>query len=212
MKQNNIKTILTICTAILMMTACSNNNPRVPADLQQKLDSIRALEQLERLRAQGINLDENASPMQQFYDSLAIQPLPLVYSADYVSELPNYQTVPQSLAQLMNFGGRLSTKAIALPETTSLRLMIVAADAGDNQYTLWLYSLSSDFFPADKLCIYTPTKFIRKTGETQRREFSITSEYEIFLTKFTYGLDYKTERQWLFTIDELLHFKEWKEE
>lgn len=210
MKKYNIKTILTISAAIVLMTACNNNNQQVPADLQHKLDSIRALEQLELLRAQGINLDENASPMQQFYDTLAIQPLPLRFSADYVSELPNYQTVPLSLAQLMNFEGRLSSKAIALPETTSLRLMILAADGGDNQYTLWLYSLGPDFFPVDKLCLYTPTKQVCKDGEPLMTEFSITSDYEIFLTTVT--ADHKTERQRLFTVDELLHFKEWKQE
>jgi len=202
------KSVFVIGMAIMMISAC--NNARVPANLQQKLDSVKALEQLELLRAQGITVGQEVNPLQEFYDSLAIQPLPLQYSDNYIAELPNYQTVPQPLVQLMNFEGRVSTKAIALPETASLRLMLLAGNDGDNRVSLWLYTLGSDYYPVDKINLYRPVQNSIKADEMLSTEFSITSDYEVFLT--TYKADHKKNSQRLFTVDELLHFKEWKTE
>lgn len=205
--KTNLWNSLVLGAALMAMTACNNARVPAPADLQRKLDSVMALEQVERLRAQGINVGEEVSPMVAFYDSLAIQPLPLRFSADYVAELPNYQTVPLPIVQQMNFEGRVSTKAIALPETSTLRLMIVAGDDGDNRVTLWLYSLGADCFPVDRLCLYSPDRQLRLGSESLTTEFTITSDYEVYLT--TYTTDHKTERQRVFTVDALLHFEEW---
>ena len=71
-----------------------------------KLDSIQRLEAKERLAAQGIHLDREVSPVQLFYDSLEIQPLPIRYSEEYVTGLPNYKTVPAELASFMGLEGR----------------------------------------------------------------------------------------------------------
>ena len=206
--KTNVKCFLVVTAVLMVFSACRQSG--VPANLQEKLDSVRALEQLELLRAQGINPGEEADPLREFYDSLAIQPLPLQFSEEYVKELPNYQTVPAELVQLLNFEGRVSTKAIALPETASLRLMLLAGIDSDNSVSLWLYSLGADYFPVDKLNLYWPVRKQFKDNKTLTTEFSITSDYEVFLTTFTE--DHKTERQRLFTVDETLLFKEWKTE
>lgn len=183
-----------------------------PELLQQKLDSIRRLENKERLAAQGINLDREVSPLQIFYDSLGIQPLPLRYSEDYVSTLPNYKTVPAELASFMGLEGRIEPKAISLPETAGTRLMILAADEGDGLYSLWLYSLDDDYMPADKLCLYATSKEEAKANldaepEDQLiQDFVITSDYEIRLTDYTGKL--KAEAQRVFHIDPSRHFIE----
>lgn len=200
--KRNVLIIIAVAAAV-MLSSC--RNPQVPANLQEKLDSIKTLEQLEQLRAQGISLEE-ASPMQQFYDSLAVQALPLSYSEDYVAMLPNYQPVPQALVQLMNFEGRMNPMAIALPETISKRLMILAADEGDGRYSLWLYVLDSEYFPTDKLCLYSPKRQAQEPDDQSTMEFSITSAYEIFLT--TYTADHKTKRQRLFVINDAQKFVE----
>ncbi len=59
-----------------------NSGRLSPQALQQKLDSIARLESKERLEAQGIHLDRDVSPIQLFYDSLGIQPLPVRYTQD----------------------------------------------------------------------------------------------------------------------------------
>ena len=183
-----------------------------PAELQHKLDSIQRLEAKEKLAAQGINLDREVSPVQLFYDSLDIQPLPLRYSEDYMATLPNYKVVPAELASFMGLEGRVEPKAISLPETAGARLMILAADEGDNLYSLWLYSLDDEYMPVDKLCLYATNKEEAKANleadpEDQLiQDFVITSDYEVRLTDYTGK--FKAEVQRVFHIDPSRHFSE----
>ena len=99
---------------VVLLTACGNKQMS-PTDMQQKLDSIARLETIEQLEMQGIHIGKDVSPIQLFFDSLNIQPLPVRYSDDYVKYLPNYTSVPYELVKFMNFEGRTDPKAIALP-------------------------------------------------------------------------------------------------
>jgi len=196
MKTNIWKYGLFVLTA---WTLASCGGRRSEVDLQQKLDSIRRLEQIEQLKLQGIEL-ESANPFQMFFDSLAIQPLPLRSSADYVKYLPNFQEVPGEIFDMMGFEGRISPKAITLPETLGARLMLIASDATDGEHSLWIYSINDDYMPVDKLQLYKP----RHKSETDLEQpmesgFSITSDYQICI--FEYTSDNKIKSQKMFTID-----------
>ena len=185
-----------LLTVLVLLTACKNKQMS-PEEMQHKLDSIARLENIERLKAQGIDLSREISPVQLFYDSLNIQPLPLRFSDDYVKYLPDYKVVPAELASYMGLEGRMEPKAISLPETAGTRLMILAADEGDNLYSLWLYSLDKEeakenemASPEDKLI----------------QDFVITSDYEIRLTDYTGK--YQAEIQKVYHIDPSRHFTE----
>lgn len=200
-----------LLTMLLLLTACKNRQMS-PEEMQHKLDSIARLENIERLKAQGIDLEREVSPVQLFYDSLNIQPLPIRFSEEYVKYLPDYKTVPAELASYMGLEGRIEPKAISLPETAGTRLMILAADEGDNLYSLWLYSLDSEYMPVDKLCLYSTSKEEAKENEIANPEdkliqdFVITSDYEIRLTD--YNGKYKAEIQKVYHIDPSRHFTE----
>lgn len=200
-----------LLTVLVLLTACKNKQMS-PEEMQHKLDSIARLENIERLKAQGIDLSREISPVQLFYDSLNIQPLPLRFSDDYVKYLPDYKVVPAELASYMGLEGRMEPKAISLPETAGTRLMILAADEGDNLYSLWLYSLDSEYMPVDKLCLYATSKEEAKENEMASPEdkliqdFVITSDYEIRLTDYTGK--YQAEIQKVYHIDPSRHFME----
>lgn len=200
-----------LLTVLVLLTACKNKQMS-PEEMQYKLDSIARLENVERLKAQGIDLSREISPVQLFYDSLNIQPLPLRFSDDYVKYLPDYKVVPAELASYMGLEGRMEPKAISLPETAGTRLMILAADEGDNLYSLWLYSLDSEYMPVDKLCLYATSKEEAKENEMASPEdkliqdFVITSDYEIRLTDYTGK--YQAEIQKVYHIDPSRHFTE----
>lgn len=204
-----IITIGLFVITVMSLSACKNKQMS-PEEMQHKLDSIARLENVERLKAQGINLDGDANPVKVFYDSLNIQPLPIRYSEDYVKYLPEYKNVPAELASYMGLEGRIEPKAISLPETAGTRLMILAADEGDNLYSLWLYSLDSDYMPVDKLCLYATSKEEAKENEIADPEdkliqdFVVTSDYEIRLTDYTGR--YKAEIQKIYHIDPSRHF------
>ena len=185
------------------------------AQMQQKLDSIARLENLEQLEARGIHLNKDVSPIQLFFDSLNIQPLPIRYSDEYVKYLPNYKSVPYELVSFMNLEGRTDPKAIALPETAGTRMVILAADEGDGLYSLWLYSLDTDYLPTDKLCLYATNKEEQKENEDALPEdkliqdFVITSDYEIRLTDYTGK--YKAQMQKVYHVDMSRKFVEAEE-
>ena len=205
-----IRPFLLLLAAVLM-TACGNRRWS-DSQMQQKLDSIAKLENLEMLEAQGININKDISPIQLFFDSLNLQPLPIRYSEDYVKYLPNYKSVPYELVSFMDLEGRTEPKAIALPETAGTRMMILAADEGDGLYSLWLYSLDTDYLPVDKLCLYATSKEDKKVNDEALPEdkliqdFVITSDYEIRLTD--YSGKYKAEIQKVYHIDMSRKFTE----
>lgn len=205
-----IRPFLLLLAAVLV-TACGNRRWS-DSQMQQKLDSIAKLENLEMLEAQGININKDISPIQLFFDSLNLQPLPIRYSEDYVKYLPNYKSVPYELVSFMDLEGRTEPKAIALPETAGTRMMILAADEGDGLYSLWLYSLDTDYLPVDKLCLYATSKEDKKINDEALPEdkliqdFVITSDYEIRLTD--YSGKYKAEIQKVYHIDMSRKFTE----
>ena len=184
---------------VVMLAACGRKQMS-PVDMQKKLDSIARLETIEQLEMKGIHFGKDVSPIQLFFDSLNIQPLPVRYSADYVKYLPNYTSVPYELVKFMNFEGRTDPKAIALPETAGTRLMILAADEGDGLYSLWLYSLDDDYMPVDKLCLYATNKEEQKENELADPEdkliqdFVITSDYEVRLTDYSGKFEAEVQR------------------
>ena len=198
---------------LLSLSIVSCRNGSMSAEqMQHKLDSIAKIEAKENLEAQGIHLDREVSPVQLFYDSLGIQPLPIRYSEDYVRFLPGYKVVPAELASFMGLEGRIEPKAISLPETAGAKLMILAADEGDNLYSLWLYSLDDEYMPVDKICLYATSKEDAKENlesdpEDQLiQDFVVTSDYEVRLTD--YSGKYKAEVQRVFHIDPSRHFVE----
>ena len=198
-------------SGIVLLAACGNRQMS-PGEMQQKLDSIARLETIEQLEMQGIHIGKDVSPIQLFFDSLNIQPLPVRYSDEYVKYLPNYTSVPYELVRFMNFEGRTDPKAIALPESAGARMMILAADEGDGLYSLWLYSLDDDYMPVDKLCLYATSKEEQKENELADPEdkliqdFVITSDYEIRLTD--YSGKFKADVQKVYHVDMSRKFSE----
>lgn len=168
----------------VMLAACGNRRLS-PEVLQQKIDSVRALEATQQLKLQGLNMD-NVSPVVLLYDSLAIQPLPLCYTEDYVRYLPNFTFVPEAVLSFLELEGHESARAIALPETVGVRLVLLAADLPDGEYELWLYSLDEQCYPVDKILLYEPKHESedRLTVEGQQAYFSITSDYEICIKDY----------------------------
>ena len=196
--------------AVLLLSGCGNRRLS-PEVLQQKIDSVYALEKMEQLKSQGVKLGQT-SPFQLFYDSLAIQPLPMSYSEEYVNMLPNYQVVPQAIMTYLELEGRVEPKAIALPETLGTRLVLLAADVADGQYELWLYSLDTESYPVDKLLLYQP-QMVSETKITlppQETYFSITSNYEIRVVEYLDESDRQGQLS-TFVIDEDRMFVEKRE-
>ena len=202
----------------MMLLLCSCGGRSMSAEeMQQKLDSIRKIEVAERLAAQGINLEHSDNPLKQFYDSLALLPLPISYTEELVKYLPNFKPVPIEIAKALELEGNDKQKAISLPESLGARLMLLAADEVEEEnedgeveikYSLWLYSLGEDYLPVDKLCLYAideDEELYDFSSDEILQYFSITSDYEIHL------MDYSKEKkkartEEVFTLDAARNF------
>lgn len=188
--------------AVLMLGACGGQRKMSDADLAHKLDSVKALEIREKLALQGINLEESDNPLKMFYDSLDIQSLPISYSEDYVNFLPGFKPVPAEIVSYLNFEGN-HPKAITLTETLGARLLLLAADEREEEYSLWLYSLDDEYIPVDKLCLYAiedEEDDVSLDSERFIQYFSITSDYEIHLLDYS-GKTNKARLEEVYTID-----------
>ena len=184
-----MKQMTVILSIMLLLLSCGGRRQLSPEELSHKLDSLKSLEINEKLKLQGINLEESDNPLKQFYDSLNLQTLPISYTEDYVKFLPAFKPIPQEIIPFMDLQECNEPKAVCLPESLGAKLILIAVDEQPHLYSLWLYSLDDDFRPIDKLCLYAIED---KSDEIDPEEFiqyfSITSDYEIHL------LDYSPKR------------------
>ena len=204
-----MRQIVGLMMAVLLMAACGGRRMS-PEELQKKLDSVKAVEMKEKLALQGIDLESSGNVMKLFYDSLEIQPLPLSYNEDYIRMLPSYKLVPDEVVSYMNIVDCRHPKAISLPETIGAKLIIIAADETDGEYSLWLYSLDDDFFPVDKLCLFSvderePEEYTEINQEEFLQYFSITSDYMIRLMDYSKE-GYKARLEEIYEIDDSRKF------
>ncbi len=204
-----MRQIVGLMMAVLLMTACGGRRMS-PEELQKKLDSVKAVEMKEKLALQGIDLESSGNVMKLFYDSLEIQPLPLSYNEDYIRMLPSYKPIPDEVVSYMNIVDCRHPKAISLPETIGAKLIIIAADETDGEYSLWLYSLDDDYFPVDKLCLFSvderePEEYTEINQEEFLQYFSITSDYMIRLMDYSKE-GYKARLEEIYEIDDSRKF------
>ena len=181
-----MKQLTVILAMMLLLLSCGGRRQLSPEELSHKLDSLKSLEINEKLKLQGINLEESDNPLKQFYDSLNLQTLPISYTEDYVKFLPAFKPIPQEIIPFMDLQECNEPKAVCLPEGLGAKLILIAVDEQPHLYSLWLYSLDDDFIPIDKLCLYAIED---KSDEIDPEEFiqyfSITSDYEIHLLDYT---------------------------
>lgn len=193
----------------MIIVSCGGRKQMSPEEIAHKLDSVKALEIKEKLSLQGVDLEASDNPLKAFYDSLAMQTLPISYSEDFVRFLPGFSIVQPELVDYMNLGNGNDHKAACLPESVGARLILVAdlERSSDHVVGLWLYSLDEDCFPVDKLCLYAAEDKDDGLGmEKFVQYFSVTSDYEIHL------LDYSRTRQKMLSeeiyyIDASRHFQ-----
>ena len=190
-----MKQLTVILAMMLLLLSCGGRKQLSPEELSHKLDSLKSLEVNEKLKLQGINLEESDNPLKQFYDSLNLQTLPISYTEDYVKFLPAFKPIPQEIIPFMD-----------LQECNEPKAVCIAVDEQPHLYSLWLYSLDDDFRPIDKLCLYAIED---KSDEIDPEEFiqyfSITSDYEIHLLDYS-KKKYKANFEEVYYIDSSRNF------
>lgn len=196
-----MKQLTVILATTVLLLSCGGRRQLSPEELSHKLDSVKNLEINEKLKLQGIDLEQSDNPLKQFYDSLNLQTLPISYTEDYVRFLPAFKPIPSEILHYMDLQGYNEPKAVCLPESMSARLILVATDESPHLYSVWLYSLNDDYMPVDKLCLYAiEDKDDAINSEEFIQYFSITSDYEIRLLDYSKE-QHKTRYEEIYYID-----------
>ena len=202
-----MKVLIGGIVAMMLLAGCGGRSMSAE-EMQRKLDSIQKIEVAERLEAQGIHLESSDNPLKMFYDSLALLPLPITYSDEFVRYLPDFKPVPQDIVKALELEGRDKQKAISLSESLGARLMILAADESEDRYSLWLYSLDDDYLLVDKICLYAiedEEDDFNFDEEEILQYFTITSDYEIHLIDYSKE-KHKTRTEEVYTLDASRNF------
>ena len=196
-----MKQLTVILATTVLLLSCGGRRQLSPEELSHKLDSVKNLEINEKLKLQGIDLEQSDNPLKLFYDSLNLQTLPISYTEDYVRFLPAFKPIPSEILHYMDLQGYNEPKAVCLPESMSARLILVATDESPHLYSVWLYSLNDDYMPVDKLCLYAiEDKDDAINSEEFIQYFSITSDYEIRLLDYSKE-QHKTRYEEIYYID-----------
>ena len=173
---------LSACMAAVL-TACWSNGPS-HANLAQQLDSVRALEQYEQMRMQGLVRQQSDNPLQEFCDSLDMLSLPISYSDDLLDQVDLFRYVPEPIALALSFETRREeSRAVRLPRLGKvLPILIAGLDEGELT-EMWLFTLDRDYMTLDKICLYDAG------DDEEEHYFAITSDFDIYRNHVVYNID-----------------------
>ncbi len=166
---------------VLLASSCGNKRVE---NLQEKIDSLRTLEQLKELRRQSMQTGEQFdNPLQAFFDSLEVQVLPLYYVPETDELYSMFTYVPEGIKVYLNFESDNEVRAAALPRRGALRIILLAAFEYGEMMEMWLYSLDEDYFPIDQVCLYDAA------DDADECYFAITSDYRIYRNHVLYHIN-----------------------
>lgn len=178
MKKNLIFACLAV--GLTLMIGCGNRSKM--ADYERKIDSIRKAENMQTL----LPKTDNREPLEVFFDTLSMIALPLRYSDEFVTYLPQMARVPKVFNSRMGCEGDQDLQAALLPPTPHYRVALVAERLDSlASPTIYLCVFSQDYVLQDRLSIYE-----RNVGDlngdvgSMKLEYSVTSRYEVTLMRF----------------------------
>lgn len=159
---------------------CGNRNKM--ADYERQIDSIRKAENMKTLLPDAGGHD----PVEAFFDSLSMIALPLRYSDEFVTYLPQMKHVPQVFNSRLGSEGNLDLQAASLPPTPHFRIALVAERIDSVALpTIYLCVFSQDYVLQDRLPIYEyNVGDLNGVVGNMKLEYSITSRYEVTLMRF----------------------------
>lgn len=115
-----------------------------------------------------------------FFNTLNVLNVPLVYSYGFITELKNFKPVPNDLASVFKIENYDGFKAIKLKNNNdSIDLVLLSCSSEEGQSILKLYSISNDKL-IDNLLLYTSEESENGVVSTT---YDISKEYKIIIKK-----------------------------
>ncbi len=171
---------------------------------EQMVDSIRKAEQLTEMKRQAGVYDD---PVQNFFDTLQLRPLPIQSERSNFAKIGHFGKVPLSLVSMLGYPVDTRLKALLLPRRHGLHALLLEEQLDSINSNLYLYSLDRDYKPIDHLCLYEERDEDRAEDfGRQFMDYYVTSEYEvtilyIFESMRTHKMETEQTRRFQLTED-----------
>ena len=170
--------IAAVLVVTIVVAACGGRRGDA-AYYAAKIDSLRKAEQLQQLRT-GAGL--SGAPVEQFFDTLQLCPLPVRSVGGNIERLAHFVQVPRDIAMHMGYPEDVDLRVLRLPRYHGHRVVLLAQEQDSVPPTLFLHTLDDACQPLDQLCIYEQRA--EERGDELVMVFNdyyITSDYHITL-------------------------------
>ena len=172
-------TFLALLTAaFLFIFSCGNR--KNAADYAAMIDSIRKAEVEQELLKPTTD-----DPVLLFFDSLNIKHVPMQYTTDFVTYLPQMRKVPSIMNARFGYENNIELYAVKLPSYQLFHVMLLAEKLDSTSTSLYLCTMNQEDVLIDRLCVYEQKVEKKKDVlGVSRLEYYITSQYDITLVKY----------------------------
>ena len=184
---------ITLTAAITALLACaySCGNRKNASDYAGMIDSIRKAEVEQQLLKPSAG-----DPVIAFFDSLSMKSVPMKYSLEFVTYLPQMTKVPSAFNSRFDYESNVELYAVKLPSHGNFHMMMIGEKLDSTNVSLYLCTMNQDYVLVDRLCLYEQ-KVENKNGRlgVLRQEYYVTSQYECTLVSYFRGEDDETESE-----------------
>lgn len=150
MSMSRIPIFLLLLTLSVCLLACGGKKKDV-AYYEMQIDSIRKAEQLKTMKQQAGVYDD---PVEQFFDTLSLCPLPVRSAGGNLSRLSHFSKVPPQVTSLLGYPVDTPLRMTALPRTHGYGVFMLAEGTDSIPPIISLVTLDKQYQPVDELCIY----------------------------------------------------------
>ena len=174
----NLKGFGLLAVGFLLLTACGGKKHDM-ALYEARIDSLRKAEQLMQLKkTAGVYND----PVEAFFDTLQIRPLPIRSAGGNIGRLAHFTDVPKSLAYLWGYPVETPLKMIKLPKHNNFFVVMLAEQHDSLPPLLTLVTIGRNYELVDQLIVYEQKA--EEHGDDfglGYNDYYITSNYEVTL-------------------------------
>ena len=162
----------------LLLFSCGQKRKDVTY-YEQMVDSIRKAEQMKEITKQMKSFD---SPVEAFFDTLQIRPLPIRSEGSHIEKIGAFGQVPGFVVSQLGYPAGTQLKALLLPQTHHHHVVLLKEQCDSVKANLHLCTLDGECRPIDRLCLYEEVSEDRidDFGRSYM-DYFITSDYEITL-------------------------------
>ncbi|MCH5306788.1 MAG: hypothetical protein J1E37_01810 [Prevotella sp.] len=171
-----MKKLLLFLLLVLVLASCGGKRKDV-AYYEAKIDSIRKAETVRDFKQQAGVYDD---PVEQFFDTLQLRPLPIRSVGANIGSLGHFVSAPPSVVSLLGYPVETPLRMTLLPRSHGHRVVMLAEGPDSIPPIISLLTLNADCQPIDDLLIYEMK--LAERGDDFGMSYSdyfITSKFEV---------------------------------